>query len=303
MDSPLHRRRKTSGSRPHAITVDAPIVGLGTVGTSLVICTEGTVWIATGVTPSTITSGKINSRDPCISRGSICPAGEGVYYASPNGLILVNTFGSTNVTKSFITKEQWFSAGGYNLSAAKYGKFFIAFSKGSVAHDNGFVIDHEIPDVAFTWLAQPNVVSVYSDELSGGAFLVGNGVVTEWNPGLSTGQQPYIWRSKEFLFNYPQQFAAGKIFFNIPSTLTIPTPDPLTRNETQPQIFDPNKQYLVLRVYADKSLILTREIQSSGEDIRLPSGFKASYWQFEIEGQVIIKNMQFATSVKELRKI
>ena len=57
-----------------------------------------------------------------------------------------------------------------------------------------------------------------------------------------------------------------------------------------------------MRVYADDRLVMTREIRKSGELMRLPSGFKADYWQIEFETVVRINSVQFATSVKELLK-
>jgi len=43
-----------------------------------------------------------------------------------------------------------------------------------------------------------------------------------------------------------------------------------------------------------------REIRSSGELLRIISGYKYETWQFEVEGRVLISNIQIATSVKEL---
>jgi hypothetical protein len=45
---------------------------------------------------------------------------------------------------------------------------------------------------------------------------------------------------------------------------------------------------------------MTRELRESGEMIRLPSGFTADFWQFEIEARVHISSLQIATSAKEL---
>ena len=55
----------------YALTVDYPIVGLTADGSSLNIVTEGSPFIATGVTPDTMTMGKITANEPCIGRGSV----------------------------------------------------------------------------------------------------------------------------------------------------------------------------------------------------------------------------------------
>jgi hypothetical protein len=35
----------------------------------------------------------------------------------------------------------------------------------------------------------------------------------------------------------------------------------------------------------------------------IPGGFKEDFWQFRLEGQVVVQNVQIATSVKELRNV
>lgn len=59
----------------------------------------------------------------------------------------------------------------------------------------------------------------------------------------------------------------------------------------------------VLRVYADGRLVLTRELVRSGDMIRLPSGFKAQFWQVEIEARAKVYSVQMGTSAKELRGV
>lgn len=296
--------------RPHAwpsgyaLTVDAPIVALAAIGSSLVILTENTPSVASGVTPAQMTIGKISSREPCISRGSVAPAGEGVYYASPNGLILVNTLGTTNVTQMFVSKENWESYSPETFRASKYAMAYMAFSSGSLAVNNGIIIDHVAMTLMMSRLSFGQQVStVYCDELSGSTFIVTATQVYEWSPSAPSALLPYVWESKDWRFPYAEQFVGGVVYFDIPPTLTIPTPTAATRNTSQAQDLDPTKQYLLLKVYADESLVLVREIQKSGELIMFPSGFTATYWRFRFEGQVNIKEAKFATSVKELMKI
>jgi len=88
-----------------------------------------------------------------------------------------------------------------------------------------------------------------------------------------------------------------KVYFHVPAGITW-TPES-ARNNTLVQSLA-SDQYGLLRIYADDELVATREIRTSGEMFRLPSGFKASFWQFEIEARVHVTNVQLATSAKEL---
>lgn len=296
----------------YAVTVPYPVVALAAVGSSLSILTEGRPQMATGATPATMTIGEIAANEPCISRGSVVAAGEGVYYASPNGLILLNSSGTSSVSQNILTKEDWIKADPYDFSAGKYSQAYVAFIRNTLNSDNGLVIDHGAYSLVtsypaalntpFTWLSLPGTVTnVYNDELSGQTFYISANKVYQWNPETGNILLPWIWHSKDFRFPYPNAFIAGNVLFDIPPEVTIPAPT--SHNTDQGQTYDPTKQYLLMRVYADKRLVYVREFLRSGEIFKLPSGFKADIFSFQFEGIVSATFFQVATSVKELRGV
>lgn len=59
----------------------------------------------------------------------------------------------------------------------------------------------------------------------------------------------------------------------------------------------------IIKVYADDRLVMTRPLVRSGEQWRMPSGFKADFWQFEIESGVEIRSLQAASSPRELEMV
>lgn len=59
----------------------------------------------------------------------------------------------------------------------------------------------------------------------------------------------------------------------------------------------------VMRLYADGRLVATRQLVRSGEQWRLPSGFKAQFWQIEFEARAKIYSVEMATSAKELANV
>lgn len=297
----------------YALTVDYPIVGLTANGTSLNIMTEGSPFIATGVTPDTMTIGKITANEPCISRGSIVAAGEGAYYASPNGIQLLNTGGTTNTTLEIYEKEFHYSLLPPQWAAGKYGSSYAGFIKGAPIPSPdglgylGFVIDSSVPNVPFTYLrptpSDTEVVNCYSDELSGQLFVLNEGgAVMQWNPPQgnpgATTLRSWQWKTKKFRFTAPQQFKAFMTLFEVPPEVTITLG---ARNTDQAQVFDPTTQYLICRVYADGNEIVVREIQKSGEVLLITNGFKAELWEFQFEGQIAMRFFKCASSVKELK--
>jgi len=175
------------------------------------------------------------------------------------------------------------------------------FSPDANQGDNGFIVDGTGSEVAFSLLNIPYpVINTIQDEYTGEVLLLYNGGVYQWDTPSQTVFSSYTWRSKVFQFPYKRQFVGAKVFFNIPSSVTITLG---ARNTSQTQAFDPTSQYLLMRVFADGREVLVREVQTSGEQILFPSGFKADMWQFQFEGQVELLNFQAATSIKELQGI
>jgi hypothetical protein len=307
----------------YALTVDYPVVGLTANGSSLNIITEGSPFVATGVTPDTMTIGKISAYEPCIGRGSIVSAAEGGYYASPNGIQLLSTGGVENMTKQIYEKEFHNELDPAIWAAAKYGLTYLAFFKGggiptpvgvggepirstTPTIESGFVLDNTDGNVPFSYLSlDTTVINTYMDELSGQIFRIdagSPGAVILWNPPVgnpgSTTLDSWIWKTKKFRFTNPQQFKAFMILFTIPPEVTITLG---VRNTDQAQIFDPSTQYLIIRIYANGQQVVVREIQTSGEVLLVPGGFKAEIWEMQMEGQVAMTFFKVASSVKELK--
>lgn len=318
--------------RPHAwpseyaLSTDYTIVGLGVYGQSLVVCTKGYPAAVTGINPASMSMAKVLTFEPCLSRGSIVSAPEGVYYISPNGLILASQGQFTNITKDFISRDKWqdlvqidtakatrtanaylsfgssspgvFETTAFNTSAFEQNDYTGAFA--------GFFLDPMNPNVATTINPQDgNLIAVdnaITDPWNGETYLVMGGKV-KWFDFHSNQKprKPYTWRSKRYQGAFKQNFEAAKVFFTVPPAITF-NPLEFPRNNNLVQTISPT-QYGLLRVYADDVLVATREIRTSGEQLRLPSGFKSEFWQFEVEAVVNVSAVHLATSAKELRNV
>lgn len=312
--------------RPHAwpaaygLSLEHNIVGFGIIGQTLVVCTDGNPYTASGVNPASITTSKIAAFEPCLSKGSILSTEEGVFYTSPTGLILVNPGYAQNITKQFISREGWNSiVNRAKVNAGRLGTAYYAFGAGvqrayqwdtfqddafqmetDAGSADGFLIDPSNTNVGFVVLGETiDIKSLKNDQFSGELLIVKDGKVwwLDQSPGYK--KDPYIWRSKIFQTPHLQNFSAYKAYFYDPKDLVFNTPQNFDLN----QVFDPATQYAVIRVYADGKLVSAREIRSPGELHRLPSGYKASFWQIEIEARVKFKSFQMATSVKELQVV
>lgn len=301
---------------PHAwpvqyqISTEYPIVAMVGSGQSLLIGTEGFPYFATGVTPSAMALTRIPEPEPCISRGSMVPGQFGAWYASPNGLIFFAAAGTiVNMTRSTIPKDAWQALltlqeiraaelnGAYLLYCGVQEASFepTAFENTAfqtITDDGsrrGALIEALLPHIGLTRLvADKTIFTVYQDPWTGEVLFVAADGNVYWINLKNTVQQPYTWTSKIFTLPYPQNLGAAKFQYDPPP--------------------DGSQPVGVISVYAwnngqPASLWLQRDIPASNQVFRLPSGFKADNYQFMVTGNLQIKSMQFAGTVKELQSV
>jgi len=315
--------------RPHAwpvaytLLLNFDIVGIGVIGQTAVICTEGNPYTASGINSFSMATSMLASFEPCLAKGSILPTEEGVYYMSPNGLILVNAGRAENITKQFITRDWWnkltnngkanaarFGPAYYALSGSLPGGIFddssfqiagpAAFQSGtSASGSKGFMVDPTNLNMGFVMLEKDaSIVSIQNDYYSSELIYVHDRAAwwLDRNPGFKT--DPYLWRSKIFQAPLLKNFTAMKVFFDVEDANHVTHSGP--QDFYKYQEYDPVTKCGVVRLYADGVLVYAAEIRTSGQLFRLPSGFKADFWEIEIEGVKKVFNIQMATSVKEL---
>lgn len=319
--------------RPHAwppsyvLTTEYPIVGLGVSGNSVVACTSGSPYVATGTSPGTMSAIKVQNSEPCHSRGSVLGNNDGVYYASPNGLILVTQYGAvTNTSELWITREKW-----QQLTPPKNLRsvFLVSsyFALGCVRNGDtsvaqrGFTIELNAADsqsfsiwpqpgghrLGFNQLTGPNGFNVDNlriDPWSSVCLVFQNGAVYQYDfTDPAPVMQTYKWRSKLYQQKSKKNFEAMRIWFNIPAGTPALNPT-RAQNQTTDAFWNalPADRYGFLRVFAGGNPVpvTVREIRTPQELLRIVSGFKHETWQFEIEARVPISNIQVATSVKAL---
>jgi hypothetical protein len=273
---------------------ETPVVGLGVLGQTCVVCTEGYPTSITGTTPVSCSFVKATTGEPCLSRGSIVSTPQGVIYASQNGLISVGPGGIINVTQQLITKDDWRS--GYSpqyLRAVRYQNGYLALQDIPGASNNrGFFIDPTALKVALTEFTDfDDYVGLNVDFWSGEVFVLLSGMVQLWDPDQSDELMPVRWLSKEFQYQFEENFGCYAIYWD----------DARYSDVDYATGVMPADQKVRFRVWANRNVIYDQEVPRNGRGVRLPSGFKADIWQFEIKARAPVYGLHIASSMKELK--
>lgn len=291
---------------PHAwpssytISVDYPIVGLGVFDQTLFVATTSFPYTATGTHPDSMSLSKIGAHEPCISRGSIVSTLDGVYYASQNGIVLANPGKVGVASEQVIRRTDWAALTDiYSLRAARYHQCYVAYPTGG-STSKGLIFSLQEQRMYLAKTTQNLAIVNFQEDLWTGELLLltTDGSVYQLDPPDDVALLPYTWKSKEFQFTRPLNLEAMKVYFKIPAVGT-PT---LGTQTASPTVLADN-MYGFVTVYVDGARKFSRELRASGEQWRLPSGFKGEVWQFEVSARVIVNSIQVAPTAKELNTV
>ena len=305
---------------PYTLAVEFPVIGLGVIGQSLIVCTTGAPFSISGVNPASMSISRITSNESCLSRGSNINTASGVVYASQNGLVLAVPGSAQVITRNMITKDHWLDAiNNLNIpslqAAVLNGAYYCwgtvrpgcfeptAFEPTAFLQQDftgartGAIIDFTNQRASYVRLSSTaDTYNCYIDTWTGEAFVLRDGQVYWVDVSVERTHGPYTWKSKILETPNQRNFEAMRVYFStFPDT---PALNPVA-NTASVQTLAAD-QWGLMRMYADGVLRFTREIRKSGELMRLPAGFKATYWQIEIEARVQINSIELASSAKEL---
>ncbi|GAA4493451.1 hypothetical protein [Pseudaeromonas paramecii] len=245
------------------LTTEHEIVAIAATGAALVVGTEGYPYLCQGVSPSAITSTKIELQQACISRRSMVSVDGLVLYASPDGLVGVSTSGANLVTVQIITPSQWQVMNPETLRAwCHEGKYI------GITDTHAFMYDPASGDfrqMSNRWDA------AYEDLLTDSLYVAHGTQLSRWR-GDSEASVNYTWRSKVFTFTEAAMSCAK-----------------VSRGDGD----------LTFRLYLDGELVLDLDDVPTGA-FRLPS-LRGNKWQVEVSGLAEVERIQVATSMAEIQ--
>lgn len=120
----------------YQITTEWPIVGLGVFGQTLFVGTAGAPYLISGSDSASMSAIKLPSQQACVSRRSIASVGNGVIYASPDGLCMATPAGVELLTGALFAREDWQALGPESIFGAVHeGVYYFWTARGCHALD------------------------------------------------------------------------------------------------------------------------------------------------------------------------
>lgn len=297
--------------RPHAWpagydqSLMYPIVALTVWQQSLIALTQGYPSTGAGTSPGSFSFAQVQVPEPCIARGSVVNDLAGVYYASQNGLVMLNYFGMQNQTLSNMTKNIWLEEyRAESIIACRHRAQYLAIN----GTGTGFIIDYAEARLGVVHVTPfLDVISVWNDVYSGDAYVcTTQGTVCLWDSPTAPSLT-WRWRSKQFYLPVPVSLGACQISCDSRvADEPLHTPMPSPPGHPHPLIQLPSGVRALFRLFVGpegKHMVHEQYLTEPRMIFRLPSGRKAFTYQFELVGRVPIHSVELASTMRELRKV
>lgn len=270
----------------YRLKVNAKIVGLGAFGSSVVILTEETPWVAQGTHPESMVMEQIEVNLPCIAPRGIVDLGYSVIYPSTDGLVQVSNSGASVISMAMFPREVWAAMNPASfIGATLRGRYVFSYLPEPEPGQDPAAVTQRLGIVDVSG-AQPYFISDDSEfthlmtEVKTGSIygLFRGDTIIKWDT-LTRQKKRMRWRSKEIYLPTPTNFGVVRVDGDD----------------------DPDGD-LVCRVFvgAGSQKRLVREVTGRNRPERLPSGFTSEIWQIEVEGTMSVNAIFIAHSPSEL---
>ena len=189
----------------YRLTTDYAIVGIGLLGTSVVVMTTGQPYVTAGNDPAAMTMERLNQAWPCLSKRGIVAFNNAVFYPTNVGLAMVSLAGSQIATQGLYTQREWVKTNPNQFVAAYYDNRYYAITTVNDTHQ--VLVITPSADVTLLNIA---VDSVYSSSRDGYLYASqGQNIVKlGTSDGIAIGAE---WRSKDFILPKPTNLTAAKV--------------------------------------------------------------------------------------------
>jgi hypothetical protein len=311
----------------YAITLPAFIVGLAVIGSSVVIMTDTTPFFIHGGIPGDMSVERVQLPEPCIGKPTIATDGDGVIYASPNGLVGISQSDRGLLTTQLFTADEWQPLLPNTMHAAVLQGRYIGVFPSEVPARAIVLTRADSP--ALTYLRMP-AVAMHVDAKNAELFYLDDVTGKVYQLDADTARPlAYEWRSKRWHLDAAVTFSVIRVdaeYTQLSDTTTYNAEvaaigaanaaafatdlrdalNATTLNEfelngstllAQPELA--SSRTLQVVIYGDGEAVANITIDSL-DPIRLEP-FKCRELEFSIMGNVNVRSIHMATTMDELK--
>ncbi len=200
----------------YQFVVDHPIVGLGIVGTAIIVITESRPYVINGLTPESMAIERIDQIWSGVSKEGIVQSEYGVIWPTTEGLARYGIDGSGVLTHEFYTHFEWENVNAEQFDAAYYdNRYYAIFTDDN---DVKTIFIYDTLNGGIVSFADTSATAIYSDPVSNNLYIVEGNELYEWDRH-PTRFLPAVWQSKMFNLPKPESLSCGQVegrFFRNP---------------------------------------------------------------------------------------
>lgn len=324
--------------QPHAWPVeyrracDFEIVGIQSFGTSVVACTAGAPYVASGVDPASVTMESVDKAWPCLSKRSVVSLGDGVLFATSYGLAYVGMSGASIWTEPFFSQTEWAPLDPASMvGAVSEGRVFMRWS-GTDGGRGVMVFSPTEASIGLTLLSStPD--ELYAGPRNGKLYLVDADGIRQYNAG-SGSRFNYSWRSKEYHFPTMLNLGAAKVDFSSElseqdvAAMEAAYLSEVAANEALVAAYagvgsvngshvnnlvesgsnirgvnPADLPSLTFTLYCDGEVVFSRQLLADQSAFRLPAGFKTDNIAVGLTGTLRVKSVKLAETMQGLKAL
>lgn len=261
---------------PHKYPIDFQIIGIGVFRQTAVLLTKSFPFALTGIDPGAMTPERLELPQACVSKGSIVETGDGVLYASPDGLVTIGSGGMDVVSKKHFGRKQWQEFNPSSMRAFLHDGRYIALYTKTDGTRGALIFDPTGQGPVFTTSDINTATAItagYSDNSTDTLYFAQGGNIVRYNTGSALTA---TWKSKRYRLSAPVSMAAASV--------------------------DAEAYPVTLKVYADGSLKETKTV-ANPSPFRLSGGYRADEWEVQVESSNEVTRIRMASSMDELKRI
>ena len=321
---------------PHAwpsiymLTTDAPIVGLGVYGNTLVVATTNQPYTVSGTHPSSMSQEKQPMLQPCVSKRSIAYDQYGVLYASPYGLVAIAAGQMDTFTREIITQDEWQEYNPTTMFAVMYNNLYMAAYRKS-SGNSMLVFSRGDKPALVEYSFTPTAMHV--ERGTGRLFCLNeeDDYIYQMDADPINSSN-FVWKSKRFVNPYWTSFSAMKLDADLSSGVDVGAweayrqeaiafnegvwalyKDTSLDGELNSAMFNeyevngsmmktvPSKaefRSVSVTIIADGNVVYTKKFIDTNA-CRLPA-VKGYAWEIVISGSIAVRSFAMSTTMREL---